>query len=311
MRAMRIVIQLPEGRDHRPWAEALTRVFPAAAIRRWVPGDEAPADFALVWRTPAAFFEKPRGLRAVFALGAGVDALLAVVPAAVPLVRLDDAGMSAQMAEYVARELFRLFPAPALTGDRAADVAAYEASDAARPVVGVLGLGALGAPVATALGMLGFAVRGWSRTPKALSGVVCHHGPAGLEAMLAPARVLVNLLPLTPETAGILNAALFKKLPIGAYLVNVARGAHLVEADLLSALDSGRLSGATLDVFRVEPLPAGDPLARHPRIRVTPHIAARTLVAPAAAQIALKIRALGDGAGVSALPGFVDRARGY
>lgn len=308
---MRILVQTPADFDATPWLHGLREVFPAAQIRPWAPGDEAPADYALVWKTPPEFFAAPRGLRAAFALGAGVDALLPVAPAAVPLIRLDDAGMATQMAGYVAREVFRIhavaFAGKDWTGSREAHRKHAEADFA----VGILGLGVLGAHVADALARLGFETHGWSRTPKSLTGVACHAGPEGLAALSAKSRVLVNLLPLTPETENILNAGLFEKLPRGAHLINVARGAHLVEADLLSALDSGRLSGATLDVFRAEPLPEEHPFWSHPRITVTPHISARTLFRPALAQIVTKIRLLEAGAPAGALAGFVDRERGY
>jgi glyoxylate/hydroxypyruvate reductase A len=315
---MRLLVQTPTDFDDTPWLDGLRAVFPDADVRRWVPGDDASADYALVWKTPPEFFAKPRGLRAVFALGAGVDALLSVVPPAHPLIRLDDAGMAVQMAGYVAREVFRIHESGARTTSSTDAGADWSASREAHRVhteadfsVGILGLGVLGAHVAASLAGLGMTTHGWSRTPKFLPGVVCHTGPAGLDALLAQSRVLVNLLPLTPETENILNAGFFEKLPRGAHLINVARGAHVVDADLLAALDSGRLSGATLDVFRTEPLPGDHPFWGHPGITVTPHISARTLTGPALAQIVTKIRMLEAGETSSSAAGYVDRSRGY
>ncbi|MCY1376535.1 Glyoxylate/hydroxypyruvate reductase A [compost metagenome] len=156
--------------------------------------------------------------------------------------------------------------------------------------------------------MFDFPVHGWSRTPKAIEGVVTHSGEAGFDTFLSNCRVLVNLLPLTPDTRDILNRDTLGRLKPGGYLINVARGAHLVEADLLALLESGHMAGATLDVFRTEPLPADHPFWNHPQITVTPHTSARTLRDESIAQIAGKIRALENGEPVA---GVVDPVRGY
>jgi len=142
--------------------------------------------------------------------------------------------------------------------------------------VGILGLGELGSHVAGRLAAIGFPVQGWSRTRKSSAGIPSYYGDEGLAAFLAASDILVCLLPLTPATSGILDARLFRQLPAGAYIINVARGEHLVEPDLLAAIDSGRLSGALLDVFRLEPLPQDHSFWTHPRIRITPHIASIT-----------------------------------
>jgi glyoxylate/hydroxypyruvate reductase A len=162
--------------------------------------------------------------------------------------------------------------------------------------------------VARALAALEFPVNGWSRSPKDLDGVRGFHGGARLPDFLAASRVLVCLLPLTPDTRDILNRANLLQLPRGAYLINVARGAHLVDDDLLELLDSGHLAGATLDVFRTEPLPPQHPFWAHPKITVTPHISARTLLVESIAQIAGKIVALERAEPVR---GVVDLQRGY
>jgi glyoxylate/hydroxypyruvate reductase A len=166
----------------------------------------------------------------------------------------------------------------------------------------------LGERVAKALRVFEFPVHGWSRTPKDIEGVFTHSGEVGFDTFLSSSRVLVNLLPLTSDTRDIINRDTLGRLKPGGYLINVARGAHLVEADLLALLDSGHLAGATLDVFRTEPLPAEHPFWTNPKITVTPHTSARTLRDESIAQIAGKIRALEAG---QPFAGIVDPVRGY
>jgi glyoxylate/hydroxypyruvate reductase A len=179
----------------------------------------------------------------------------------------------------------------------------------------IMGLGVLGSRVAQALQAFEFPVNGWSRSAKpatdVLAHVRCFAGDAQLPDFLAASRVVVNLLPLTAQTENILNHANLSQLPAGAYVINVARGAHLVDADLLALLDSGHLAGATLDVFRTEPLPAGHPFWQHPKLTLTPHTSARTLRDESVAQIARKIRALEAGQPISSLAGVVDASLGY
>jgi glyoxylate/hydroxypyruvate reductase len=293
-----------------PWLAGIRQALPQATVELWESG-AAPADLAVVWAPPQVFFDEQPGLRAVFNIGAGVDALLArrIAPSTL-IVRLDDAGMAVQMAEYVCHAVIRHF--------REFDV--YEAETKAgrwafrKPrrreefVVGVLGLGVLGTRVAQALRGFEFPVQGWSRGPKLIDGITTLDGAEGLHAMLAQCRVLVNLLPLTDDTRDILNRDTLSRLPPGAYLINVARGAHLVDEDLLALLDSGRLAGATLDVFRKEPLPDEHAFWRHPRITLTPHTSARTMRDESIAQIATKITALHRG---EPIVGVVNRLRGY
>jgi glyoxylate/hydroxypyruvate reductase A len=174
--------------------------------------------------------------------------------------------------------------------------------------VGVMGLGVLGERVAQALLHFEFPVRGWSRSPKPVEGVQCFAGEAGFDAFLAASRILVCLLPLTPQTENILDRNTLGRLQPGGYLINVARGGHLVEEDLLALLESGQLAGATLDVLRQEPPPPDHPFWRHPKITLTPHTSARTDRDASVAQIAGKIRALQRGEPVA---GVVDRERGY
>ncbi|EXI99087.1 2-hydroxyacid dehydrogenase [Burkholderia pseudomallei] len=313
---MRILLYTPH-RDAHDWKRDVERALPGAQLRTWTPGDDASADYALVWRAPREFFAPRAGLKAVFNLGAGVDAILALerehpglLPRDVPLVRLEDAGMTRQMVEYAThaalRYLRRFDEYALLQRERRWQVLAPHARETF--VVGVLGLGALGAEVARALAALGLPVRGYSRAPKAIDGVTTFAGAAQLDAFLGGAKLLVNLLPSTAATDGILNARTFSKLAHGAYLVNLARGAHLVEADLLDALASGRVAAATLDVFATEPLPPDHPFWHEPRITITPHCSADTLRAEAVEQIAAKIGALERGEPIG---GIVDRDRGY
>ncbi|GAB3488282.1 glyoxylate/hydroxypyruvate reductase A [Curvibacter fontanus] len=293
-----------------PWLAALRTALPQAEIEVWAPG-AGPADYAVVWAPPQTFLDEQPQIKALFNIGAGVDALTQLrLPPQTKLVRLDDAGMSVQMAEYVTHALirhFREFDA------YAADVAQNKWSFRKPRLredfpVGIMGLGVLGQRVARAVQQFEFPVRGWSRSPKELPGVRCYAGEAQFADFLAGTRVLVCLLPLTEETRGIMNRETLAQLQPGAYVINVARGAHLVEDDLIPLIDSGHLAGATLDVFQKEPLPADHPYWRHPKIVVTPHTSARTLRDESVAQIAGKIMALGQGKPVA---GVVDHHKGY
>ena len=293
-----------------PWLQGLAAALPGADITVWQPGAPV-ADYAVVWAPPQQFLDEQQGIQALFNIGAGVDALLQrCLPPGALVVRLDDAGMAVQMAEYVCHAVIRHFR----------EFDQYEASMRAgqwayrKPrlrqdlPVGVMGLGVLGERVAKALAQFEFPVNGWSRSPKAIDGIRAFSGQDGFNDFLAASRVLVNLLPLTPETQDILNRDTLARLQPGGYLINVARGAHLVEDDLLALLDSGHLAGATLDVFRTEPLPVGHPFWNHPRITLTPHTSARTLRDESIAQIVGKIAALERG---EAIAGVVDPVRGY
>jgi glyoxylate/hydroxypyruvate reductase len=293
-----------------PWLEGLRAALPDATVEEWHPG--APqADHAVVWSPPQQFLDEQPRLKGLFNIGAGVDALLKLnLPSETLLVRIDDGGMAAQMAEFVCHAVIRHFR----------ELTAYEAEmkqgkwSFRRPrersdfPVGVMGLGVLGSRVARAVAQFEFPVLGWSRTPKDVPGVRCFAGQAQFHEFLAATRILVCLLPLTPETNGIMNAQNLSRLMPGGYVINVARGAHLVDEDLIALLDGGHLAGAALDVFRTEPLPAEHPFWRHPKITLTPHTSARTLRDESIAQIAGKIRALERGEPIA---GVVDVKRGY
>jgi glyoxylate/hydroxypyruvate reductase A len=306
---MRIIVSLTDNRPDA-WIAGLQAELPDAQIEVWQSG-AAPADHAVVWAPPQQLLDEQPQLQGLFNIGAGVDALLKLqVPASTQIVRLDDAGMSVQMAEYVCHALIRHF--------REFDVYEAEAREGRwsfrKPrqrrdfPVGVMGLGVLGERVAKAVAQFEFPVLGWSRSAKAIDGVQTFAGEAQFNEFLAATRVLVNLLPLTQETRGILNRDTLARLQPGGYLISIARGAHLVEEDLIPLLDAGTLAGATLDVFQTEPLAAEHPFWRHPKITVTPHASARTLREESVAQIAGKIRALSQGLPIS---GVVDRDKGY
>jgi glyoxylate/hydroxypyruvate reductase A len=304
------VVYFSADLDGDKWIPGLRAALPGAEVSLWSPGAAA-ADYAVVWKPSQQLLNEQSQLKAIFNTGAGVDALMQLdLPAGVPVIRLDDAGMSVQMAEYVCHALIRHFR----EFDR------YEADTHTgkwsfrKPLaradfpVGIMGLGVLGERVARAVAQFDFPVNGWSRSAKAVPGVRAYTGAAELAEFLTASRVLVCLLPLTPDTQDLLNLANLSQLQSGGYVINVARGAHLVDDDLLSLLNSGHLAGATLDVFRTEPLPPEHPFWTHPKITVTPHTSARTLRSESIAQIAGKIAALEGGGSVA---GKVDPSRGY
>lgn len=293
-----------------PWLDALRTALPEATVEEWAPGSPQ-ADYAVVWSPPQEFLDEQPRLKAMLNIGAGVDALLKLrLPLHTKIVRLDDAGMSVQMAEFVCQAVIRQFrDLDAYATDIEQGKWSYlKPRSRADFPVGVLGLGVLGQRVAQALRVFDFPVHGWSRSAKTIAGVVCHSGAEQLPEFLSQCRVLVNLLPLTPETQDILNRESLSRLQPGGYLINVARGAHVVDDDLIELLDSGHLAGAWLDVFRTEPLPASHAFWHHPNITLTPHTSARTLRSESIAQIAGKIAALERGELVA---GVVDPARGY
>jgi glyoxylate/hydroxypyruvate reductase A len=293
-----------------PWLAGLHAALPQAEIEVWTPGAQ-PADYAVVWAPPQAFLDQQPNIKALFNIGAGVDALMKLqIPAGTQIVRLDDAGMSVQMAEYVCHALIRHFrELDHYERDVAQGKWSYRKPRARSECpVGIMGMGVLGERVARAVAQFDFPVMGWSRSPKQIEGVRCFAGAAQLPDFLRASKVLVCLLPLTDETRDILRRETLSQLQPGGYVINVARGAHLVDDDLIALIDSGHLAGATLDVFRQEPLPAAHPFWKHPKITVTPHTSARTLRDESIAQIVGKMLALERG---EAVAGVVEPARGY
>lgn len=306
------VVYYNEGEDPAEWLPALRQALPEANIRLWKEGDVAPADYALVWNAPKALFEGRRGLKAVFNLAAGVDALLAseVVPENVPIFRLEDAGMAVQIAEYAVYAVLRYFR-------RLDEYSKLQAegqwgfltpNDRNHFTIGIMGLGVMGTKAAAMLKPFGFPLKGWSRNRKTVPGVICYAGFEELPSFLSDVNVLVCLLPNTSETAGILNTDLFRMLPDGAAIVNLGRGALMNEDDLLDALASRKLHGATLDVVANEPLSHGHPFWQHPNVMLTPHIAGLTFCDETVAVVAQAVRCLERG---EVPPGLVNRTKGY
>ncbi|CNB16417.1 glyoxylate/hydroxypyruvate reductase GhrA [Yersinia intermedia] len=303
--------------EAKQWLSGIESRLPSAKIRQWRRGDIQPADYALVWQPPHEMLARRVDLKGIFALGAGVDAILdqerrypGTLPTGVPLVRLEDSGMSVQMQEYVVANVLRYFR-------RMDEYQLQQQQKIWQPLephqhdnftVGILGAGVLGKSVAHKLAEFGFTVRCWSRTPKQIDGVTSFAGNEKLPAFLQGTQLLINLLPNTPETVGILNQSLFSQLNNRAYVINIARGAHLLERDLLAAMRAGKIAAATLDVFAEEPLPPMHPFWTHPRITITPHIAAITLPEAAMDQVVANIHAIEAG---RVPAGLVDVVRGY
>jgi glyoxylate/hydroxypyruvate reductase A len=298
------------------WAEALRAALPARDQLLLQRGalDDALIDAAIVANPPPGSLAGLPGLRLIQSLWAGVDRLLLddSLPRDVPVARMVDPAMNAAMAETALWAVLSLHRSFFDYARQQADGLWQQQAQALAdevPVL-VLGSGQMGRTAAGRLAQLGYPVSAWGRQPVAqpVPGVRHRHGEAGLKDALAKACIVVNLLPLTPATRGILGQPLFERLPEGASIVNLARGAHLLEADLLQALDSGRLHRAVLDVFYTEPLPAGHPFWAHPRITVLPHVAAQTDLRSAAAVAVANIEALASGA---PLAHVVSRELGY
>jgi glyoxylate/hydroxypyruvate reductase A len=314
--SMKIILYEHPAEAHL-WLQDLSRALPEADVRLWQPRDTAPADYAVVWRPPPEVFANRPDMKAVFNLGAGVDAILAIErkqPGTLPpnalLVRLEDSGMALQMVEYatwaVLRYLRRMDEYDAIQREHRWQRLTSHARETF--TVAVLGMGVLGTRVAQALIAFGLPVRGFSRTKRHVEGVQTFAGAEQFDAFLDGANVLINLLPHTPDTEGILNQRTFERLASGAYVINLARGGHLVDDDLLRAMQSGQIAAATLDVFHKEPLPDNHPFWSTPRITITPHISAVTPRRESIEQIAGKIRTLVRGEPIS---GIVDVKRGY
>jgi glyoxylate/hydroxypyruvate reductase A len=276
--------------DPQSWVKHLRRQAPGLDLRIWP--DVGPPEevlFVLSWKHPLGVMKRFPQLRCIASLGFGVDHVLRDpdLPAGVPVTRIVDAGMVDAMSTYVLTAVlghtrqFDLY-----RRDQAIKTWTPRIPNHPRDVrVGIMGLGHLGADAARKLHTMGFPVSGWSRTPKSIEGVVGFTGDGGLDDFLSGADILICLLPLTPATRGILNRRTLSKLPAGAYLINAARGEHLLEEDLIAALEGGHLSGACLDVFRQEPLPESHPFWNHPQVTVTPHVASLTYPRDVAPQI--------------------------
>lgn len=295
------------------WVPAIRARLPEMEVRVWPDlGDPDEIEYTLIWKPPAGLLAGFKNLKAIFSLGAGIDHLASdpKLPPQVPVVRMVERGLTSGMTEYVVMQtLFH--------HRRMLDYRDQQASEtwkilpfvpAWKRRVGIMGLGVLGSDAAEKLATLRLDVAGWSRSPKALDGIDCYHGSEGLEDFLARTEILVCLVPLTDETRGILNAETFAKLPAGACIINAGRGGHLVEEDLLAALESGHIDSASLDVFHDEPLPAGHPFWQHPRVVVTPHVASITVPETAIESLAANVERMEAGL---PLENVVDFKRGY
>lgn len=306
------ILYMADPADAQKWRDCLSSMAPELEFRQWPDvGNPAEVRYLLAWEPLPNLADRFRNLRVLYAAGAGVDQFdLAGLPAGVSLVRLVDGSMAYIMAEYV------LFAVLALHRD----ILAYQEDQRSgrwqpRPIVlasqrrvGVMGLGTLGRAALGRLQPLGFQLSGWNRSMKDVPGGRCYVGQEQLDEFLAQCDILVNMLPLTPETKGILNAATLARLPQGAGLINVGRGAHLVEQDLLAALNDGRVGGAVLDVLAQEPASPDNPFRKHPRVLLTPHIASDVQVEGGVAVIVENLQREREG---RPLLNEVDRFKGY
>lgn len=310
-----VVLASESGAAAQKWLKMIQQHFPDLDAHIFDPQAVSPAPdvrAAIVWKPPAALFARYRALDLVFNMGAGVDAILRQPEIAdtTRIIRLEDAGLANPMTEYVIHYLSGI----------TRNFGAYEQHRESRlwqgaeqtPVqnctIGVMGLGVIGARIAQALSALDYPVQGWSRSPKALPAITSFHGEDQFAAFLASSQFLINVLPLTDQTRDILNRDSLGHLPKGAVLMNIGRGEHLVEADLIALLDSGHLSRAVLDVAREEPLPADHAFWTHPAITLTPHISGPTNHYLAIRQIRDKLHNALQGKPIS---GEVFRKTGY
>jgi glyoxylate/hydroxypyruvate reductase A len=312
MRRSALVIRTGPARQQW-WVDHMQALLPEIECRSWDdPGDPAEIAYAVVWKPPPGGLARFPNLRCIVSIGAGIDHITndPDLPRGVPMVRTTAFDLTQRMREYVTLHVLRIHrrlpeieaAQPVREWRQLINPPAYERK------VGIMGLGNLGADCARTLKTVGFDVAGWARRPRTIEGITCFAGDDQLRSFLERSEILVCLLPLTPETRGILNARLFQALPEGASIINCARGGHLVDDDLLAALESGHIKSATLDVFHQEPLPADHPFWDHPRVLVTPHVA--SLIDPVAGgkAIADNLRRFIAGEPV---PDLVDLEQGY
>ena len=291
---MALLLKSEAGRGDS-WRRALLAVDSGLDLRLWPEaGNPADIEYALVWFPPKGALKSYPNLKVIFSIGAGIDHLASdpELPKGVPIVRMVEPGLTAGMTEFVLMSVlyhhrFMLDYAEQRRNKVWREIDQVPPWDRR---VGIMGLGVLGGDVVEKLVALSFDVAGWSRSPKDLPGVAGFHGPGGFIPFLNRSDILVCLLPLTAETTGILDARAFAALPEGAALVSVGRGPHVVEADLLAALETGRLGAATLDVFQTEPLAPESPFWDHPRVVLTPHVASLTIARTASEFVIDNIR---------------------
>lgn len=299
--------------DPADWGTHLREAIPGLDFRVWPEvGNPSDIQAAIVWKAPEGELRKLPNLKLIINLGAGVDSIVQdkSLPEGIPIVRIADPDMSRMMAQFVLAAVLRHYREFVTFARAQKDRRWHYIHPREAPTcsVGVMGLGNLGATAAAELVRQGFKVCGWARTPKSLEGVEAFHGKAGFAPFLAKCEILVVMLPLTPETEGVLDANALSLLPRGAKIVNVGRGRLVNEDALIAALRSGQIAEATLDVFRVEPLPADSPLWSFDQVLVTPHLASVAIPRTAARQVAENLRRVSAG---EPLINVVDPKRGY
>ena len=306
------ILHLGDEERGRAWREVFARELPEADFRCSPDeGDLADVRQLVAWTIPPGLIDRLPNLEVLFSIGAGIDQLdVGAIPQGVRIVRMIEPGITGTIAEYVAMAVLALHrDLPLyLAQQRAGSWEPQHTLLARERAVGVMGLGELGLAALSALRGFDFQLSGWSRSARNVPGVKCYAGVGELDAFLAACDILVCMLPLTAETRGVLNRDLFARLPRGARLVNVGRGGHLVQEDLLEALESGQIAAAVLDVTDPEPLPADHPLRYHPAVIVTPHVAGVTRHETAVHALLDNMRRLARG---MPLEGEVDRSRGY
>ena len=276
------------------FADLFRQELPGHDILTAAPADGAPVAYAVVGKPPPGLLAGLAGLELVLSLNAGIEHLLASgeVPAGVPIVRMVDPGLVEGMVQWVAAQVLAWHRNLHAYRDSQRDGRWEQRAEllASERTVTVLGAGALGGPVAALLAAIGFRTRVWSRTPHAIAGVEGFAGADALTAAVTGADALINLLPLTPATTDLIDRALLSVMRPGGLVINAGRGGSLVDAVLIAALDDGTLAAAALDVFREEPLPADHPFWRHPKVFVSPHVAAPTHARTAVAVMAESVR---------------------
>ncbi len=307
------ILHKSDWSNEGPWRNAWAKQAPDRQVQVYPKIDEPESvRYALVWEPPPGLLASLPNLKVIFSIGAGVDHIVKDPerPKHLPVVRMVEDGLTQGMSEFVALSVLWHHRDMAAFAVQQRDRVwrEIEPTLAKDRRVGFLGMGALASDAAAKLLPFGFQISGWSRSPKQVEGIDMHHGVEGLNRVLESSEILVCLLPLTAETEGLLNARTLSRMPRGAALINVARGGLAVEADLLAALDSDHLSGATLDVFRQEPLPQESRFWSHPKVVVTPHIAAKTMADTAVTAVVANIARYEAG---QDLLNVVDFNRGY
>jgi len=313
---MRIAIVYPNEKGAQKWRDAVAALARDAQVDVWQSNSDWQADYAIGWSPSPEFFASQSRLRAFFTTGAGVEHVIhnSQLPPDLPVIRVEDAGMGPQMVDYCRYEVLHWMQRrDEYAAQRAARVWKQHAPAFREGwSIGVFGFGVLGRQVASAFASDNFPVNAYSRSASTAEPNVrvfsAAHGSDQFEAFMRATRVLAILAPLTPETQDKFNFETLRMLPAGAYVINIARGGLIVDEALLELLDSGHLGGAALDVFRQEPLPAGHRYWTHPKVRITPHVAAITPIGPASTQIVEKIQRLVRNEPVT---GLIERTRGY